>query len=596
MAGRDPDDPLARRQARGEEMSVYAERARRLGIPFTREPDVGHAAGDAASVAAVRNGTFAMSQTGERIAFVAPQEESLPALARWLDAYPEIGARLRIATPTAIRSALIESGGAIYVREAINRLSTRYPSLSAQRLATKSQIAFFIAAFGLLAGALAYWPSPTLVAINVIGSSFFFGVTVLRFIAAGFVVKNSSGDFVAERNDDEDLPVYSVLVPLYREATIVGELVAALDAIDWPTDRLDIKLIVEADDADTVAAVEAATNGAPYEIIVVPPAEPRTKPKALAFALPFARGEFVTIYDAEDRPHPQQLRQAHFVFAAADPDLACLQASILIDNPRDSFLARMFSIEYSALFDGLLPTLAGLGLPLPLGGTSNHFRREALDAIGGWDPFNVTEDADLGIRLARFGYRSATVSLPTWEEAPARLMPWLRQRTRWFKGWMQTWLVHMRNPFKFARQIGLRQFIGFNLIGTGMIVSVIIHPIYLATLLVVATDPLLLWRDGSLITAAIVGLNLFNLAAGYLAMASLAGRALSLRGRADEMPALIGLPIYWLLMSFASYRAIWQLIRRPHLWEKTPHLGRGQGRRALGRRQIPLLKPAPRQP
>jgi len=235
MAGRDPDDPLARRQPRGEEMSVYAERARRLGIPFTREPDVGRAAADAASVAAVRNGTFAMSHTGERIAFVAPQEESLPALARWLDAYPEIGARLRVATPTAIRTALVVSGGAIYVREAINRLSTRYPSLSAQRLATRSQIAFFVAAFGLLAGALAYWPSPTLVAVNVIGSSFFFGVTVLRFIAAGFVAKQSPDDFVAERRDDDnDLPVYSVLVPLYREAAIVGELIAALDTIDWP--------------------------------------------------------------------------------------------------------------------------------------------------------------------------------------------------------------------------------------------------------------------------------------------------------------------------------------------------------------------------
>jgi cellulose synthase/poly-beta-1,6-N-acetylglucosamine synthase-like glycosyltransferase len=593
MAGRDLDDPPGRQwPARGAEASIYAERARWLGLPFAGEFNVGRATVEAVSVAAVRNGTFAMSQIGERVAFVAPEENALPALARWLEAYPEIGVRLRIATPTAIRAALMQSGAASYLREAINRLSRLYPDLSARRLATRDQVAFLFLALGLLAAAIVFWPNPTLITVNLIGSCFFFGVTVLRFIAAGLVSRHKVEDFIADRSDD-DLPVYSVLVPLYREAALVGELIAALDQIDWPADRLDIKLIVEADDTETVAAVAMAVDGAPYEIIAVPPAEPRTKPKALAFALPFARGSLVTIYDAEDRPHPQQLRQAHSVFNAADARLACLQASIVIDNQRDSFLARMFAIEYSTLFDGLFPALVDLGLPLPLGGTSNHFRREALDAVGGWDPFNVTEDADLGIRLARFGYRSATISLPTYEEAPARLMPWLRQRTRWFKGWLQTWLVHMRKPVKFARQVGLRQFIGFNLVGTGMIVSVIIHPIYLATLLIVATDPLHLWRDGSLVTAAIVGLNLFNLAAGYLAMTSLAGRTLSLRGRADEMPALIGLPIYWLLMSLAAYRAIWQLVTRPHLWEKTPHPLRGQGRRAIGRRQVPLLAAAP---
>jgi cellulose synthase/poly-beta-1,6-N-acetylglucosamine synthase-like glycosyltransferase len=363
-------------------------------------------------------------------------------------------------------------------------------------------------------------------------------------------------------------------VPLYREARIVPELLAALDALDWPRDRLDIKLIVEGADAPTVAAVRAAVDGPPYEVVVVPSAAPQTKPKALAYALPFVRGEFVTVYDAEDRPHPRQLRQAFAVFSKSSVNLACLQSPVLIDNGGDSVLARLFAAEYAGLFDGLLPALADLGMPLPLGGTSNHFRRSVLEAVGGWDPFNVTEDADIGIRLARFGYTVSTLDLPTLEEAPARLGPWLRQRTRWFKGWMQTWLVHTRQPVRLVGDLGWRGFLGFNLTGTGIIVSALIHPVYLATLVVMAIDPVALLGSGGLFDYAVVGVNLFNLVAGYVGAILLSLRALSLRGREAEARVLVFLPVYWLLMSLASYRALFELIMRPHYWEKTPHVGR----------------------
>jgi len=194
--------------------------------------------------------------------------------------------------------------------------------------------------------------------------------------------------------------------------------------------------------------------------------------------------------------------------------------------------------------------------------------------VSGWDPFNVTEDADLGLRLARFGYRAATLDLPTLEEAPAALGPWLRQRTRWFKGWMQTWLVHMRRPRQLARDLGARGLLGFTLIGTGLIVSSLVYPVYIATLLAMATDPIALWGDGGVFAAVVLGVNLFNLIAGYMAMAVLSGRALKLRGREDQMRGLILLPVYWLLMSLASYRALFELVLRPHHWEKTPHRGR----------------------
>jgi cellulose synthase/poly-beta-1,6-N-acetylglucosamine synthase-like glycosyltransferase len=211
----------------------------------------------------------------------------------------------------------------------------------------------------------------------------------------------------------------------------------ALRRLEYPIEKLDIKLVVEADDRQTHEAIARLRLGASFEVVIAPRSGPRTKPKALNAALPFARGSFIAIYDAEDRPEPGQLRGALEAFAAGDERLACVQARLTIDNTADSWLARLFTAEYAGLFDVFLPGLAAWRLPLPLGGSSNHFRASVLRAVGAWDPFNVTEDADLGIRLARFGYRTTVIRSTTYEEAPARFRPWIRQRTRWFKGWIR---------------------------------------------------------------------------------------------------------------------------------------------------------------
>jgi cellulose synthase/poly-beta-1,6-N-acetylglucosamine synthase-like glycosyltransferase len=560
------------------EASVYRDRARRLGLPFA--PVVRLGRGTAVDIEAVRQGTFAMSAEADRAAYVAPQEATIAKIADWLVTYRLARSRLSVATPAAIRSALIEAGAAGFVDNAIRRLARLHPHLSAAQVITTRQLAAGLVLAAGIGLAFQAVPTATLIAINLIGALFFFGVSVLRFVAAGLASGRRLVAQVFAPQEDDEVPVYTVLVPMFHEAGMVRELVAALDRIDWPRDRLDIKLIVEAADPVTAATARATADRAPYEVVVVPSLGPQTKPKALAFALPFARGEYVTVYDAEDRPHPRQLREAYAAFSRSAPDVACLQSPVVIDNREAGILARLFAVEYAALFDGLLPALAELGLPLPLGGTSNHFRRAALDAVGGWDPFNVTEDADIGLRLARFGYRVATLDLPTLEEAPAALVPWFRQRTRWFKGWMQTWLVHMRQPMRLVAELGWRGFLGFNLIATGIIVSALIHPVYLATLIAMATNPLRLWGDGGLFACSVIGVNLFNLFAGYLAASVLAMRALALRGQAAEARVLILLPVYWLLMSLASYRALLQLAMRPHHWEKTPHRGRGSGDRA----------------
>jgi cellulose synthase/poly-beta-1,6-N-acetylglucosamine synthase-like glycosyltransferase len=367
-----------------------------------------------------------------------------------------------------------------------------------------------------------------------------------------------------------DAPLFSVLVALYREADMVPNLIKAMDRLVWPRDRLEIKLVCEADDAETLAAIEARKLPEYIEVIEVPPGLPRTKPKALAYALPLTGGAFVALYDAEDEPDPMQLAEAWQRFRASGPDLAVVQAPLEISNRRDGAIARMFAFEYAGLFRGLLPWLSKRRLMLPLGGTSNHFRRAALDKVGGWDPFNVTEDADLGIRLARFGYRAETISRPTREAAPNRISVWLPQRTRWFKGWAQTWLVHMRNPARLMTDLGPGSFAVAQVLFAGMLASAMLHPLLLATFLFLVVRLLLSEPVGTLGSALLL-LDVVNVACGYLSFLLLGWQTLKRDERQGFWKVVLLTPPYWVMLSFAGWRAAWQLWRRPHYWEKTPH-------------------------
>ena len=241
-------------------------------------------------------------------------------------------------------------------------------------------------------------------------------------------------------------------------------------------------IAVEADDRETHAAIAARNSRMPITVVAVPAQGPRTKPKALNVALPFARGNFTVIYDAEDRPEPNQLRRALQAFETAANNLPACRRACASTTRADSWLARLFTAEYAGQFDVFLPGLAASRLPLPLGGSSNHFHTTALREIGGWDPYNVTEDADLGMRLARFGRRAGVIDSTTYEEAPAQFGPWLRQRTRWFKGWMQTWAVHMRQPIRLLRDLGLPAFLRPAIVG-GNVLAALVHPLFMAALI-----------------------------------------------------------------------------------------------------------------
>ena len=346
------------------------------------------------------------------------------------------------------------AGEARRLEEAVSGLRTRSPELSAATGLWRWQKGALAAAFlGLCAGS-ALAPETTLIALLAVMAFPFLCVIMLRSVALWQLRHPIRAAAPAAARTGAPLPLYTVLVPLFREASVVAELLASLRALDYPPDRLEIMLIVERADDETQAALGRANLDAHMRVLIVPDGEPRTKPRAIQYALQWAHGDYVVVYDAEDAPEPDQLRRALAAIGAGGGRIGCLQAQLNIYNSDASWFTRQFTVEYTALFDCILPALERLQLPVPLGGTSNHFPRAVLESVGGWDPYNVTEDADLGIRLARNGWHVGVLSSTTWEEAPPTFRIWKGQRTRWLKGWMQTYLVHMRCPRRLWRELG----------------------------------------------------------------------------------------------------------------------------------------------
>ncbi len=365
---------------------------------------------------------------------------------------------------------------------------------------------------------------------------------------------------------DEDLPTYTLIAPLYREAEVLGELVQNLAALDYPRQRLQALIVLETDDAVTQAAARALDLPDFVSVLVVPPGAPKTKPRACNHALAHAKGELVVIYDAEDMPDPGQLREAAARFAASDARLACVQAPLRIEDPGFSmFLPSQFRLEYAAHFEVLLPALARWGLAFPLGGTSNHFKTAILREVGAWDAFNVTEDADVGFRLAAAGYRLGVIHRPTWETAPTTWGQWLPQRARWIKGHMQTLCVHARG--RIPRQP--RNAIALVLTLAQSVASSHLHGPVMAVALVLAAIDFL--PDAQL-SVPLSDVLLYMLGWGSAALAG--ARGVMRMGQAPRSLHLLGMAGYWLLQSVAAAKALHQFVTAPHHWDKTLHAPR----------------------
>ena len=497
---------------------------------------------------------------------IVPQARQIPALQARLAARPDLRPHMQVTTPSEMRRAVWERGAQRRVRQSVNTLFDREPDMSARIvLLGKQGFVAGVAVTALAAGILA--SADVLLLLHLFVSLFYLAAMAIRFLA----LAKPAPRFNLRAEENGPLPIYTVMVGLYREAAVAEQLAACLKRLNWPVSKLDIKFVCEADDRETIAALKAQDLGPHFEIVEVPAARPRTKPKALNYALTSARGKYLAVYDAEDRPHPDQLREAHATFLKSPDDIVCLQAPLVIANARDSWISAAFALEYSALFRMLLPVLAMLRLPMPLGGTSNHFKTKILKDAGGWDPHNVTEDADLGMRLYRRGYRCGVLSSHTLEDAPSTAKTWLHQRTRWFKGWLQTWLVLMRDPAQLAREMGISGFVVFQLLIAGMLLSALAHP---WMLFFIGSSIIDLFQQDAIMDPAhrvLLVMDSCNVIASYILFVLLGRKRMTPWERRALRLRWLALPLYWMMLSMAAWRAVWQLRSNPFFWEKTPH-------------------------
>jgi cellulose synthase/poly-beta-1,6-N-acetylglucosamine synthase-like glycosyltransferase len=472
-----------------------------------------------------------------------------------------------------ILAALQCVAGKEFSDDAIYHLATVSPQHSAREVLTADQK--FIGAVIVLLTLFCFWQFP-LYTLLTLGSlmngflafSFLFRTALCRMSCAEGIGQRVTREDV-DALKDEDLPVYTVLVPMYKEPNVLPILAAALKRMDYPKSKLDIKLVLEENDLETIAAARALALPSNFEIVCVPHSLPKTKPKACNYALRLARGEYLTIYDAEDKPEPDQLKKVLVAFQRMGKRTACIQAHLNYFNAEENWLTRMFTLEYSLWFDLFLPALDVLGFPIPLGGTSNHFHLKKLLQVGGWDPFNVTEDADLGLRFSAHGYRVGVVNSVTYEEANSQVGNWIRQRSRWIKGYVQTWLVNMRDPVGLLSTVGLKGFVSFQLFIGGTIVSGLTFPFILApVLLAVLKNTLSLDIETP---QWLLLLSALNLTAGNSFLIYLSMLAAVKRKNLSLMPYAFTVPAYWLLQSIAAYKGVFQLITNPFYWEKTNH-------------------------
>jgi len=460
-----------------------------------------------------------------------------------------------------------------YVRIATADLLNRQPDESAYRVLSSAQKAVFALVAVLILLALISAPVTTLIVLNVGSVLFYASFSLYKFkliydaLGHSLELPVTPADLAAL--DETTLPVFTILVPLYRESAVVPRLTAALNRLDYPRTRLDVKLIVEEDDEETIEALREEELPPHFKLVVVPDASPKTKPKACNYGLIQAEGTYVVIYDAEDRPEPDQLKKVVVAYAKAEDRIVCIQCKLNYYNRGQNILTRWFTTEYSNWFDLLMPGLDAADAPIPLGGTSNHFVREKLIEIGAWDPFNVTEDADLGIRLHKAGYKTAIIDSTTFEEANSELYNWIRQRSRWVKGYIQTWLVQMRHPLGLWRKLGWRSFFSFQFIVAGTFFAFLLNPFYwLLTTLWVLTEAGWIRQlfPGVVYYCAAFGLYIGNFTFTYINVAGAMRR-----GYYDLVKYALLSPLYWALMSIGAWKGLAQLVFRPHYWEKTEH-------------------------
>lgn len=403
--------------------------------------------------------------------------------------------------------------------------------------------------------------------IYIINISFKSVIIFINFL----YYKNFAREKITYNIKEEDLPIYTILLPMHKEEKVVATMVDSIRKLDYPKHKLDIKFIIEEHDHITLNAIKSLSCERIFEIIIVPYSIPQTKPKACNYALKFAKGQFVTIYDADDIPEPMQLKKAIYEFQNSKEDLICVQAKLKYFNGNHNILTRLFSIEYATLFEFILPVFQLFKIPILLGGSSNHFKIDRLNQLNKWDAYNVTEDADLGLRIFRKGFKTKIIHSFTEEEAPIKISSWIKQRTRWIKGFIQTYFVHMRNPYTFYKDIGFINFLSIQIfLGTSIVVYLVSPIMWILSILFIANN---------LGNLEILNYNLYlcTSISIYILVIGLILQFFSLllvifENKWWKISYVIFIfPLYWILHSIAGFLAVVELYKKPYYWNKTEH-------------------------
>ncbi len=502
---------------------------------------------------------------------------------RRIDA-PGIARSTRPARP--VRELLVdEEYRAQALQDAVNRLRDADEDMSASVPFNRTQKIIGFTMLGVVAILLVFFPVGTCATLISVATVAYVVTIADRLVIFRRGLVNGAirvSDEQARSIPDSELPNYTVFVPAYGEPEVVGDLVAAMEAIEYPREKLQVLLLLEEDDEPTIAAARDVEKTGIVTVVLTPPAQPRTKPKACNYGMHFATGDIVTIFDAEDKPEPLQLRRAVYVLDNTDDDsVVCVQGKLSFHNVRENLLTEWFTADYGIWFGFLLPGMMVSRAPIPLGGTSNHFKRDVLDRIGAWDPFNVTEDADLGVRIADHGYRTVVLDSVTMEEANVDAINWVRQRSRWYKGYMQTWLVHMRHPVKLWEILGPVAFARFTLLIAGTPVIACLNMVFwLILALWISGQPAIVAElfPGPIYYLALASMILGNGAAVYMNLI-----AIREDDRSELLVSALLIPLYWLMMSVAAIKGMWQILVNPSYWEKTYHgLSTSHGGSAAG--------------
>jgi glycosyltransferase XagB len=521
-----------------------------------------------------------IAQAFQVVPVAATEDLVLLAVARPLDAEQAgeveeaLGSPFRqlLANRTELDQLIQHVHSRHYAEVSTRLLMETRPEESAHIVVSGGQKATFVLVAIVVVVCGVIWPMSTVIGVIAACSLLYLVVSFYKFRltlrALGTHLETDVTDEEIAALDERHLPMYTILVPLYKEAAIVPRLVRDINALDYPRTRLDVKLLCEEDDQETVAKIRAMELPPHFHLVVVPDSQPKTKPKACNYGLQLATGSYCVIFDAEDRPDPDQLKKAVIAFGRVADNVVCVQAKLNHFNQDQNLLTAWFANEYSMHFELILPAMGAAESPIPLGGTSNHFVTSKLRELGAWDPFNVTEDADLGIRLHREGYRTAMIDSTTLEEANSQVPNWIRQRSRWNKGYIQTWLVHMRHPFQLLSATGLRGFLSINLtMGTAFVL--LLNPIFWGlTTLYVFTQAGIIQQlfPGIIFYVASALLFVGNFIFVYLSVAG------SLqRGEFSLTRTALLSPLYWGLMSWAAWKGFIQLFTNPFYWEKTTH-------------------------